>query len=124
MKKTYGYRLRTYLNATHAMRWENSDGATHPHTWEIICKVRQNNDDEFLRFNEIEAAIQEVVTPLQGRLLNNVAPFTEINPSLENLGDYFFDEIDAHLQKLDCYLEQLEIGESPTRFFSVTRGEQ
>ncbi|WP_238333834.1 6-carboxytetrahydropterin synthase [Ligilactobacillus saerimneri] len=85
--------------------------------------MRQNNDDKFLRFNEIEAAIQEVVTPLQGRLLNNVAPFTEINPSLENLGDYFFDEIDAHLQNLDCYLEQLEIGESPTRFFRVTRGE-
>lgn len=33
MGKIYSYRLKFYLNATHAMRWSDQIGEEHPHTW-------------------------------------------------------------------------------------------
>ena len=36
---------------------------------------------------------------------------------MENLGEYFFDQINQHLAAVKCSLTRLEMGESPTRFF-------
>lgn len=122
MEKRYSYRLHFYLNASHAMRWNNQLGEEHPHTWELICQVVRGSDEHFIRFNEIEEQIQTIIDPLQGQFLNLVPPFDQENPSLEQLGEYFFDQIDHQLATVHCFLTQLEIGESPTRFFLVKRG--
>lgn len=119
MGKIYSYRLKFYLNATHAMRWSDQIGEEHPHTWEIICQVMKKEQNHFIRFNDIEDQIQKIIDPLQNQFLNTLAPFDKTNPSLENLGDYFFDEINLQLHEINCYLHQLEIGESPTRFYVV-----
>ncbi|MBM6753160.1 MULTISPECIES: 6-carboxytetrahydropterin synthase [Lactobacillaceae] len=118
-QKQHRYRLRFYLNASHAMRWDNNIGEAHPHTWELICEVKKLDDQAFIRFNDIEDAIQRVIEPLQGRFLNEIPPFDKKNPSLENIGDVFFDQIDSQLASVKCSLTQLEVGESPTRFFLV-----
>ena len=81
MEKRYSYRLHFYLNASHAMRWNNQLGEEHPHTWELICQVARGSDEHFIRFNEIEEQIQTIIDPLQGQFLNLVPPFDqEIRP--------------------------------------------
>ncbi len=119
MIKHYRYRLRFYLNASHAMRWQNQLGERHPHTWELTCEVKKADHDAFIRFNDIEDQIRQVLDPLQGVFLNEIAPFDKENPSLENLGEYFFDQINQHLAAVKCSLTRLEMGESPTRFFLI-----
>ncbi|MEI2413817.1 6-carboxytetrahydropterin synthase [Ligilactobacillus salivarius] len=86
MGKIYSYRLKFYLNATHAMRWSDQIGEEHPHTWEIICQVMKKEQNHFIRFNDIEDQIQKIIEPLQNQFLNTLAPFDKTNPSLENLG--------------------------------------
>ncbi|WP_241690233.1 hypothetical protein [Ligilactobacillus salivarius] len=54
MGKIYSYRLKFYLNATHAMRWSDQIGEEHPHTWEIICQVMKKEQNHFIRFNDNE----------------------------------------------------------------------
>lgn len=114
------YRLRFYLNARHAMRWQDKMGEEHPHTWELICRVKKQDETAFIRFNAIEDQIQAVLKPLQGTLLNDLPEFQEVQPSLENLGDYFFARLNTELAAVNCRLTRLEIGESPTRFFVVS----
>ena len=60
------------------------------------------------------------IEPFAGQFLNTVAPFDEINPTLENFTDILFDLITSALLEISCQLIELSVGESPTRFYHVT----
>ena len=123
IEKRYSYVIRTYLNASHAMRWPDQLGQRHPHTWEIICQIKKRDVKKFIKFNQMEDQISAALQPFQNQFLNKIAPFDHVNPSLENLTDYFFDQINAQLESIDCVLLQLQLGESPTRFYRIDAAE-
>lgn len=118
--RTYNtYKLTSYINASHAVRWEGGMGKEHMHTWAVICEIHVNND-RMVPFNAIEAELKEVSSRVSGKFLNEVPPFDRINPTLENLTTYFFQVISDILRKSNAVLTRLEIGESPTRFYCMT----
>ncbi|MFH5811298.1 6-carboxytetrahydropterin synthase [Companilactobacillus sp. FL22-1] len=118
--ETYStYKLTSYINASHAVRWENGIGKEHMHTWAIICEIHVNHE-QMVPFNVIENELKEVSQRVSGKFLNEVPPFDRINPTLENLTTYFFSVINDILRKRDAVLTRLEIGESPTRFYCIT----
>ncbi|MFT8469924.1 MAG: 6-carboxytetrahydropterin synthase [Oenococcus sp.] len=117
-KKIHRYHIRTYLNATHAVRWKTGSGVEHPHTWEIICEINHQGKS-LIKFDDIEKSINQMTHPLSGQFLNTIPPFDKINPTLENLADYLFDQISRSLDEIGCSLVEIEVGESPTRFYSV-----
>src|SRR4029077_294658 len=41
-----------------------------------------------------------VIERLDHRMINDVAPFTELNPSAENLAKYFYDETNGRLKSV------------------------
>lgn len=47
-------------------------------------------------------------------------PFDQIVPTLENFADQLFDLLSDALAKIDCQLYDLSVGESPTRYYSVS----
>jgi 6-pyruvoyltetrahydropterin/6-carboxytetrahydropterin synthase len=112
------YKFKFFLNASHAIRWQDGIGEAHPHTYELICEVELK---EFLKFNDIEDKVHEVLDPLEGQFLNDLDFFKETNPTLEKLTYYLFDQIDKGLADLDCQLIRLEVGESPTRYFCLEK---
>ena len=44
--------------------------------------------------------MRPVIDRLDHQMLNELAPFTEINPSAENLARYFYDETNQQLASL------------------------
>ncbi|OIK98249.1 6-pyruvoyl tetrahydropterin synthase [Oenococcus oeni] len=118
-RKKYTYKMRSYINASHAIRWEAGIGSEHPHTWEIICEIVSSND-HMIKFEDIEEVITETISDLSGKFLNTIAPFDKINPTLENLTNYLFDMITDSLKKINCKLIRIEVGESPTRFYCIS----
>jgi 6-pyruvoyltetrahydropterin/6-carboxytetrahydropterin synthase len=42
--------------------------------------------------------MKHVIERLDHQMINEVAPFTELNPSAENLAKYFFDETNGRLK--------------------------
>ena len=42
-------------------------------------------------FKELREIIKRVIERLDHQMLNDLAPFTELNPSAENLAKYFYD---------------------------------
>jgi len=113
------YRLTSYINASHAVRWENGVGKEHMHTWSVICEIHVN-DDRMVRFDTIEKELKKVSARVSGKFLNDIPPFDRINPTLENLTAYFFKVISDILRENNAILVRLEIGESPTRFYCMT----
>ncbi|WCE43531.1 hypothetical protein PGB25_00210 [Lactiplantibacillus plantarum] len=33
------YKIKSYVNASHAVRWATGSGKKHTHTWEIVCEL-------------------------------------------------------------------------------------
>ncbi|MBU7455793.1 6-carboxytetrahydropterin synthase [Leuconostoc fallax] len=113
MMKSRSYKFKTYLNASHAVQWDSGRGVVHPHTWEIICEVKEG--DDLVKFEVVEAIIEQQLSAFSNQTLNDVAPFNEINPTLENFTDFVFDRLSQSLVDISCHLIRIEVSESPTR---------
>lgn len=122
-KRRYTYKLRTFINASHAVNWHNVQGAEHPHTWELILDIRPKDVLEDVKFEDMEAVIAATVNPFSGHFLNEISPFDTVTPTLENFSKLLFDILSAALDEISCRLLELSVGESPTRFYSVIRDE-
>ncbi|NJP41298.1 6-pyruvoyl tetrahydropterin synthase [Oscillospiraceae bacterium HV4-5-C5C] len=118
MKKNY--RLKYYIHASHAVRWENGLGQRHQHSWEVVCDFDTVNN-EMLIFDEVDALIQQTLKVYSGRFLNEIAPFDKINPTLENITEHFFVILSQQLAGQHAILEKIVVGESPTRFYCISR---
>ncbi|WP_390410251.1 6-carboxytetrahydropterin synthase [Lacticaseibacillus jixiensis] len=113
----YTYKLKSYVNASHAMRWESGQGKAHNHTWEIVAEL--STTDGMVAFVDLEKEIQAVLHGLSGKFLNDLPAFATINPSVENVTRYLFDAIAHTLEVHNAKLLRLEVSDSPTRSFCM-----
>jgi 6-pyruvoyltetrahydropterin/6-carboxytetrahydropterin synthase len=118
MTKKATYIFTTYLNASHAIRWAEGLGQAHPHTYEIKYEFHLQKD-LLVPFNKIEDGLAAFLQNLNGKFLNDEAPFDKINPTLENLTDYLCDELAKQLTKFDCVLDEITVSASPTRAYHI-----
>ncbi len=51
-----------------------------------------------LDFKDLRKVMQHVIERLDHQMSNDIAPFTTLNPSAENLAKYFYDETNGRLQ--------------------------
>lgn len=119
MALVHTYKIKSYVNASHAMRWESGEGKQHNHTWEIICEIKSKND-EMIVFRDIEQAIKDVLDSFSGKFLNKLPYFKEINPTVENVTVWLFNLITPEMERLSARLIRIEVGESPTRSYCIT----
>lgn len=117
-KQRHTYKLKFYLNASHAIRWEGGIGQQHNHTWEIMVEIK-TKDDQMVIFDDLEKSTKALFTGYSGKFLNEVAPFDTINPTLENVAQYFYDIVAAKEEEFQAELCRIEVGESPTRFYCI-----
>ena len=52
-----------------------------------------------LDFKDLKSVMKHVVDYLDHKMINDLEPFTKLNPSAENLAKYFYDETNAGLKK-------------------------
>ena len=116
------YRLKYYIHASHAVRWNDGIGEAHSHSWEITLEFQSTND-EMIVFEDIEALLGDIFSVYSGAFLNEIEPFNAINPTLENVGKEFFKLVEKKIKPIYAKLIRLEVGESPMRFYYVTREE-
>ncbi|QPS71002.1 6-carboxytetrahydropterin synthase [Lactococcus garvieae] len=112
------YRLKFYINASHAIRWEKGIGQKHNHTWEIVCEFKGLND-KFISFFEAEKVVRNILDKFEGTYLNETPTFKNINPTLENVTEVFFERLSQDIKKVDGQLVQVEIAEKPTHIFRI-----
>lgn len=106
-----GYHYKFYLNANHAIYLNGQLGQTHPHTWEFSFEVINENKD-FVLFNKVSPLIDEMLNKYQNQNINNIEPFDKINPTLENISEYFMKEFRRELKKIGMTLIWIEVSEN------------
>lgn len=116
------YQFNFYLNASHAIYINGKLGEAHPHTWEIIIKTIKSQK-EFVMFNEVEKRIDEFLGGYQNKYINDFEPFDATNPTLENITSYFLEKLEAILEPLGWIVFYIEVSETPTRSYIISRVE-
>jgi 6-pyruvoyltetrahydropterin/6-carboxytetrahydropterin synthase len=106
------------VTARHSVRiatssgWE--DGALHEHRWRIRAVVRAARLDAtgwVLDFGALVAELRALVEPYDGALINEVAPFDDINPTRENVARFLADRLAARLDDGRARVHAIEISE-------------
>lgn len=113
------YIFKFYLNGSHSIIINGEMGDVHPHTWEFILKVVLQKS-EFVQFSVYERAIERFFSRYQNRTLNEVEPFDLMIPTLENMVEYFGEELRKLLRGEGGELESVEGSETPTRSYVVS----
>jgi len=116
------YKYSFYLNASHSIYINGNKGEKHPHTWQISLYV-VNSKDTFMMFNEVEKLIEDYLGQYQGKYMNECSPFDTINPTLENIAQYFMVELQKKLNPLNWVIFTMEISETPSRSYIISNVE-
>ena len=87
-----GHYLRNYRG-----KCENPHG----HNYKVRITLQGQELDHaglLLDFKELKLVMKPVIDRLDHRMINDVVPFTTLNPSAENLAKFFFDETNVTLK--------------------------
>ncbi len=83
--------------AGHALRhYKGKCENVHGHNYRVRVTIegeKLNAIGLLVDFVELKRVVMEVIDYLDHKFLNDVPPFTELNPSAENMARYFYDEI-------------------------------
>ena len=93
-----GFSSGHYLRNYHG-KCENPHG----HNYKVRVTLRGRELDHsglLLDFKELKGVLKPVVENLDHKMINELEPFTVVNPSAENLAKYFFDQTNDHLSSL------------------------
>ena len=97
------YTLKIVLDfaAAHWLRnYEGVCARLHGHNWKVEVEViatALNEAGMGVDFKDMKAATREVTDALDHRNLNELEPFTRINPTAENIAAYLYQEISRRL---------------------------
>ncbi len=89
-----GHYLRNYRG-----KCENPHG----HNYKVRITLRGRELDVaglLLDFKQLKQVMRPVIDRLDHQMINDLAPFTELNPSAVNLAHYFFDETNVQLRDM------------------------
>jgi 6-pyruvoyltetrahydropterin/6-carboxytetrahydropterin synthase len=89
----------------------------HGHNWKVqifVLAERLNEIDIAIDFHELKKLAEEVIMPLDHGFLNDIFPFTEKNPSSENIAKWIYDSLRKKLDNDDVNLSAVTVWESET----------
>ena len=73
----------------------------HGHNYKVLVTLQGRELDKaglLLDFKDLKGAIKRVVDRLDHQMINEIEPFTKVNPSAENLAQYFYQQTNQQLK--------------------------
>jgi len=104
--------------AGHALRnYRGKCENVHGHNYRVLVTIQGSQLDSIgllVDFVEVKKLMGKVVDKLDHQFINDLPPFTEINPSAENMAKYFYDEISTGLGESPVRVGEVKIWETDT----------
>jgi len=92
----------------------------HGHNYKVLVTLQATELDAaglLLDFKDVKQVMRSIISRLDHQMINEIAPFTEINPSAENLARYFYLETNTELKKISngrVWVKQVTMFETDT----------
>ena len=108
--------IETYFSAAHQLRgYKGQCEKLHGHNWKVqvyVLAEKLNEIDLAIDFHELKRLTEEVLAPLDHGFLNDIFPFTEKNPSSENIAKWIYDSLKKKLNDTSVGLSGVTVWES------------
>lgn len=115
--KTY-YKFKFYLNARHSVTFNGKSSNVHPHTWEVVV-IFGSRESDVVNFTTFENELDEEFLKYEGKYLNELNAFQDINPTMENIAKVLYVNVKNLINNKDLNFDKLEISENPTRTYII-----
>ncbi len=93
-------RVHAEFSAAHAISIAGTKEPVHGHNWEIEAVVAGetlDSDGLLCDFHSVEEILRDIIGPFHNRDLNQVNPFTKVNPTAENVARFIAEELQERL---------------------------
>ncbi len=111
----YRITVYDYFSSAHQLRgYKGKCEELHGHNWKVEIQVEGENLDDvglLIDFKDIKTILKNAIEELDHKMLNEIRPFNELNPSSELIAKYIHEKIDRLLPD-EIKLAQTSIWES------------
>ena len=108
------------FSAAHCLRgYKGKCENLHGHNWKVCATVSEkklNKTGMVMDFSDVRMVMDTVLEKMDHKYLNEVHPFTTVNPTAENIAEYIFHQ----LQTAEVKVETVQVWESDTSFATVS----
>ncbi|GAB4180768.1 MAG: 6-carboxytetrahydropterin synthase QueD [Calditrichia bacterium] len=89
--------IESWFESAHSLRnYEGKCKNIHGHNFKVVVSFKSEQLDErgmVIDFLDAERELKKITDRLDHKYLNEVAPFDQINPTVELLAKYIYDEL-------------------------------
>ena len=116
MAATFTLRVLTDFASAHTLRGYPGQCANlHGHNWKVEVEVEAVELDEIgmaVDFKVVKNLAREIAGRLDHQYLNDLEPFTRINPTAENIAQWFFREMAREINQPGLRVSALTLWET------------
>ena len=114
----YELMVESKFAAAHQLRgYKGTCERLHGHNWRVTVAVTAERLDEVglaIDFHDLKKSLRDVLDQLEHTFLNDIFPFTQINPSSENLAKWIYDSMAKKLNNDNIEVASVTVWESDT----------
>lgn len=114
----YELTVEVGFSAAHQLRaYQGKCEKMHGHNWKVQVNVASHELNELdlaIDFHDLKKIAGDIIQPLDHSFLNEVFPFTEKNPSSENIAKWIFDSMKKKLSHKTVQISSVTVWESST----------
>ena len=112
----YELKIITHFSAAHQLKaFQGACESLHGHNWKIEVYVTSNVLDDagvVIDFRILKDHVYTIMERLDHKFLNDLAPFSDTNPSSENIAKYVAEELIPLLDKPEINVSRVTAWES------------
>ena len=112
----YELMIEAQFSAAHQLRsYKGKCENLHGHNWRVQVTVSSENLNDIgiaIDFHELKELTGEVLKNLDHSFLNDVFPFTELNPSSENIAKWVYESLRKRISEKEVSLSSVTVWES------------
>ncbi|GHT47462.1 6-carboxy-5,6,7,8-tetrahydropterin synthase [Endomicrobiia bacterium] len=86
----------------------------HGHNWKVkitFCGTELNSQGMLIDFSDIKKHLGKIISYLDHKFLNEIAPFDKINPTAENIASFILEQLKL-VETKDAKAFEVEVWES------------
>jgi len=112
--------IEDYFASAHQLRgYKGKCENIHGHNWRVILSVKGevlNDIGLLIDFNDLKDILKKITGYLDHKNLNDIEPFTAINPSSENIAEFIAARAQEEISRINpgLLVESITIWESNT----------
>jgi len=120
----YEVTIETGFSGAHVLRgYEGKCGRLHGHNWKVAVTVATERLDEVgmgLDFSRLKEETRTVLAQVDHTHLNEVFPFTELNPTAENIAKWVWEMLGKRLDGTALEVTKVTVWESDSAAATFT----